>query len=154
HGLPTGFYDGLRLVLGGFDDPAQTDQPVEARWLGLDLGRQLAGQGDVAAKHVAVDADRRWRRAVDRQVGRDIAAANALRQRGAQLRLQRIEAGRQAQAEIKRLAVDAFQFPGPGNTLDLAVGAGKPGHAGDSHAGSLFRWNLAAMAARQSRARP
>src|SRR3546814_4988472 len=45
--------------------------------------------------------------------------------------LQPVVAGRQAQAEVQRLAVDAFQFPGPAIPAALTRGTGETGHAGD-----------------------
>src|SRR5205085_4711988 len=69
----------------------------------------------------------------DAQRRRDIAAAAALPQGGAQLRLQRLETRRQAKPEFERAAVDAAHFPDPGDAVALALAAGEAGHAGDAH---------------------
>ena len=53
--------------------------------------------------------------------------AGRLAQRG----LQRVAAGRQAEAQVEAAAVDAAQFPDPGHASALALRAGETGHGGE-----------------------
>jgi hypothetical protein len=136
-GTAAGGDNGLGIVLDGLNDAAHGEEAVEARRRGVNVARQLAQQGDDLVEHRPVDANRGRRQARDGERRRDVAAAAALSEGGAQLRLQRLEAGRQAQPQFERAAVDAAQFPDPGDAVGLALGAGEAGHAGDAHAPAL-----------------
>src|SRR5204863_8384812 len=129
--------DGLWILFDSLDDAAHGEKAIEPRRrdLGIlgDVARQVAHQRDDLVEHRAIDANRRRHEAGDAQRRRDIAAAAALPQGGAQLRLQRLETGRQAKAQFERAAVDAAQFPDPGDAVGLALAAGEAGHAGDAH---------------------
>src|SRR5262249_34372041 len=70
-------------------------------------------------------------RARDAQAGREATAPETTRQIAAQLGLERIETRGEPQAQIEGAAIDALDFPDPGNAAALAVGAGEPGHAGE-----------------------
>ena len=66
--------------------------------------------------------------ALDRQVGGDIAAPQRLAGCPAQRRLQRVPAGWQAEAQIEPPAIDAAQFPRPGEARGAAFGPGEACH--------------------------
>ncbi len=117
--------------------PALLDQRfgfvLQAGWGGLDLARELLHQRDELGQRLAVDAHRRRSGTGDREAGRKAASAKALGKRGAELGLERIKSGGEAEAQVDRLAVDAFQLPYPGDPELVALRPGEPRHAGYTH---------------------
>jgi len=96
-----------------------------------DAGGEVEGKLQGLLQRHRVGAEHRDFLALDREVGTDIAALQRLADGLAHGRFQRIGAGGQAQAQIEATAIDAAQFPGPGEAVGLPFGAGEAGHGGE-----------------------
>ena len=125
---------GGGVVLGG----GGRAQHARQRQQGLRAGRGRAGNagGEVGRQrqHLLqrgrIGGEARLVVALDREVGGDVAALELGGGGLAQGGLQRVEPGRQAEAQFQAAAVDAAQLPGPGESVGDPLGAGESGHRG------------------------
>jgi hypothetical protein len=132
--LEGGFRFRVTLVLAVLDDAADGEDAVEGRRLDGKARTDALHRGKHVGKSGLVDAQAlRGRIRFQRQGGLDVAAGEALAAALADLRLERLVAGRQAEAELEALAVDAAHLPRPAHAARRAVGAGKSRHACERH---------------------
>src|SRR4029077_13458394 len=92
-------------------------------------------------QRIAVDAQSRGRGPGDGEGSGDVTATEALRQLRAKPGFQRIEPRSQPKSQIERFAVDALDFPNPGDPELVTLPPREPRHAGYAHArrGPSFR---------------
>jgi hypothetical protein len=122
-----------------FKHALHRQQPVEPGRSDIDLGGQLLDQRQHRVERGAVDAQRPGGVVTrDDQAGRDRAAFQRFGQAAAQLQFQPLIAGGQAETQIERLGIEAFQLPHPTDALFVAFGTRKSGHAGDGHGGAIL----------------
>lgn len=101
------------LGIADFDD-LECKQAVKRRRRCFDLRRELPHGRQDRFEYRGIDAhDGRCTAALHCQTGLNRSAGQGLRRAQAHRRLDRVPAGRNAQAQIKALTVDGFDFPGP-----------------------------------------
>jgi hypothetical protein len=119
-------------------DAAYSEQTIPTRFLHPGFKRLTGLQQ--AFHQSEIDLDRRRSSWVARDVKRRLyrAALKLGIRGGARLRLERVEAWRQAELQIKPAAIDAAQLPDPTLASMLALSARESGHARNGH-GPLSR---------------